>query len=148
MSGATSFLRAGLVDSARTIPESQVVTAGKSFFLKKDFLAPRFPCCGEAEVNTRHARLCHRSGAEVNQRQSLLQALSRTRKKISIRHQVESGAPFHANRDLRMDIVIQAGGLRDAAASDYPDKSILLNVTHAHQQEGVHLRKGIADRNG
>ena len=100
-SGATAFLRARPVDSARTIPASEFVTAGKRFLGIEEFLAARCPCCGEAEVNTRHARLRHLSGAQENQHQPLVHALSRTLKSMSIRHQVESGAPFHEDRDLR-----------------------------------------------
>ena len=77
-----------------------------------------------------------------------MHALSRTLKSMSTRHQVESGAPFHADRDLRMDIVIEAGGLRDATASEYRDKSILLDVTYADPQARAHMRAGSADRNG
>ena len=143
--GATALIRARPVESARTIPASEFVTAGKRFLGIAEFLAARCPCCGKAEVNTRHARLCHRSGAHSNQHQPLVHALSRTLKSMSIRHQVESGAPFHANRDLRMDIVIEAGGLRDATASEYRDKSILLDVTYAHPQTGVHMQEGSAD---
>eukprot|EP00904_Undaria_pinnatifida_P006903 jgi/Undpi1/3342/HiC_scaffold_15.g06715.m1 len=47
-----------------------------------------------------------------------------------------------------MDIVIEAGGLRDATAPEYRDKSILLDVTYADPQAGVHMRAGSADRNG
>ena len=114
----------------------------------EEFLAARCPCCGEAEVNTRHGRLCYRSGAQVNQHQPLVHALSRTLKSMSIRHQVESRAPFHPDRDLRMDIVIEAGGLRYATASEYRDKSILLDVTYEDPQAGVHMREGSANRNG
>ena len=99
-SGATAFLRARPVDSARTIPASEFVTAGKIFLGIEELLAARCPCCGEAKVNTRHARLCHRSGAQMNQHQPLVHAFSRTLKSMSIRRQVESGAPFHANRDV------------------------------------------------
>eukprot|EP00904_Undaria_pinnatifida_P004961 jgi/Undpi1/1595/HiC_scaffold_11.g04985.m1 len=67
---------------------------------------------------------------------------------MSVRHQVESGAPFHADRDLRMDIVIEAGGLKDATAPEYRDKSILLDVTYADPQAGVHMRAGSVDQNG
>ena len=144
-SGATAFLRARPVDSASTIPASEFVTAEKRFLGIEEFLAARCPCCGEAEVNTRHARLCHRLGAQVNQHQPLVHALSRTLKSMSIRHQVESGAPFHADRDLRMDIVIEAGRLRDATASEYLDKSITLDVTYADPQAGVHIQAGSAD---
>ena len=147
-SGATAFLRARPVDSAGNIPASEFVTAGKRFLGIEEFLAARCQCCGEAEVNTRHGRLCHRSGEQVNQHQPLVHAPSRTLKSMSIRHQVESGAPFHADRDLRTDIVIEAGGLRDATASEYRDKSILFDVTYADPQAGVHMREGSADRNG
>ena len=79
-------------------------------------------------------RVCHRSGAQVNQHQPLVHALSRTPKRMSIRHQVESGAPFDAERDLRMEIVIEKGGLRDATAAEYRNKAILLDVTYADPQ--------------
>ena len=148
-SGVTAFPRARPADSARTIPASELVTAVERFMGIEEFLAARCPCCGEADVNTRHAQLCHRSGAQVNQHQPFVHALSRTLKSMSIRHQVESGAPSHADRDLRMDIVIEAGGLRDATASEYRDKSILvLDVAFADPQAGVHMRAGSADRNG
>ena len=138
-SGATAFLRARPVDSARTIPASEFVTAGKKFLGMEQFLAARCPCCGEAEVNTRHARWCHRADAQVNQHQPLVHALSRILKSMSIRHQVESGTLFHSDRDLRMDILIEAA-LRDATGPEYRDKSILLDVTYADPQAGVHMR--------
>ena len=147
-SGAAAFLRARPLDSARTIPASEFVTAGKRLLGIKEFLAGNRPCCGEAGVNTRHARLFHRSGAQVNQHQPLVHALSRVLKSMSNCHQVKSGTPFHADRDLRMDIVIEAGGLRDATAPEYRDKSILLDVTYADPQAGVHMREGGTDQNG
>ena len=58
-------------------------------------------------------------------------ALSHTRWSLSIRHQVGSGTPFHANRNLRMDIVIEARRFRDAAASECRTKATLLDVTYA-----------------
>ena len=61
---------------------------------------------------------------------------------------MESGAPFHANIDLQMNIVIEAGGLRDATASAYRDKSMLLDVTYADPQAGVRMQEGSADRKG
>ena len=65
---------------------------------------------------------------------------------MSVCHQVESGAPFNADRDLRMDIVIERRGLRDASASDFRHKSILIDVTYADPQSGVPLRAGSADQ--
>lgn len=52
---------------------------------------------------------------------------------MSIRHQVESGAPSNADGDLRMDmdIVIKKGGVQDVTAPEYRNKVILLDVTYA-----------------
>ena len=46
-----------------------------------------------------------------------------------------------------MDIVIETGGLIDATASEYSNKSILLDVAYADPQARVHMRAGSADRN-
>ena len=70
----------------------------------------------------------------MNQHQPLLHAISRTLKRLGILHQVESGEPFTAERNLRMDIVIRRGSLRDALNREYRDKSTLLDVTHAEPQ--------------
>ena len=43
---------------------------------------------------------------------------------------------------------LEAGVLRDATASEYREQSILLDVTYADPQAGVHMRAGSADRNG
>ena len=59
----------------------------------------------------------------------MLHAASRFLKRMSVRHQVESGAPFNADEDLRMDIVIERRGLRDASASDFRHKRIFIDVT-------------------
>ena len=55
---------------------------------------------------------------------------------MSIRHQVENGAPFNAERDLRMDIVIERGGLRDATVAEYRNKEV------------GRMRAGSANRDG
>eukprot|EP00904_Undaria_pinnatifida_P006577 jgi/Undpi1/3049/HiC_scaffold_15.g06425.m1 len=118
-----------LVDSARVTPASVFVAAGRRFLGVEEFLAARCPCWGAAEADRRHARLYRRSRAQMNQHQPLVHALSRTLKIMPIRHQAESGAPLHANRDLCMDIVIETGGRRDATASEYRNTAILLDVT-------------------
>ena len=146
--GSTAFSRARPVDSAGNIPTPGFVTAERRFLGMEEFLVVRCPCCGAAEVNTRHARLCHRSGAQVDRHQPLVHALSRTLKSMPIRHQVESGAPCHAYRGVRNDIVIDAGGLRDATASEYRNTSLRLDVTYADPQAGVHMRTGSDARNG
>ena len=67
---------------------------------------------------------------------------------MPVRPRVKIGAIFNADRDLRMDIVIERGGLRDASASTFRHKSILIDVTYADPQAGVHLRAGSADQGG
>ena len=107
----------------------------------------RCPCCDAVGVDTRHARVCPRAGAQVNQHQPRLRAICRTLKRLGILHQVESGKPFTADKNLRMDIVV-VRGLRDAPNREYRNKSFLLDVTHADPQAQVHLRGGSADHDG
>ena len=146
--GATAFLRARPLDSCRVIPAPEFLYAGRRFLEMEEFLAMRLPCCGATDADTRHARLCHRSGAQANPRQPLVHALSRSLKRMAIHHQVESGAPFNADRDLRMDLVIERGGLRDAAALEYRNKATLFGVTYADPQAAGHMRAGSANRDG
>ena len=54
-SGATAFLRVRLVDSAKTISAPRVRDGGEEILGMEEILAARCPCCGKAEVNTRHA---------------------------------------------------------------------------------------------
>ena len=84
----------------------------------------------------------------MNQHQSLVQATSRFLKRMFVRHHVERGAPFNADRDLRRGIVVERGGFRDASASDLRHKIILTDVTYADPQAGVHVRAGCADQDG
>lgn len=74
--------------------------------------------------------------------------ISRFLKRMFIRHQVESGVPFNADRSLRMGIVIESVGLRDASASDFRLESLFVYVTYADRQAGVHLRAGSYDQHG
>ena len=99
-------------------------------------------------VDIRHARICPRDGAQVNQHRPLLHAISRTLKWLGIPHQVESSEPFMADKKLPIDIVIMRGGLRVALNRAYRDKSILLDVTHANPQAQVLLRGGSAGQDG
>ena len=140
--GATVCLRARPVDSSRVITASEFKSEGRRFLGMEEFLATRCPHCGATDANTRRARLCHRSGAQVNQHQPLVHALSRTFKQMSIRHQMESEVPFNADRDLRIGMVIE--NLRDATASEYRNKAILLDVTYA--DPGVSQQSDIARR--
>ena len=88
-------------------------------------------CCDATDVDTRHAGICPRDCAQVNQHQPLLHSISRTLKRLRVLHQVQSGEPFTADRNLRMDIVVGGGGLRNAPNPEYRDKSIMVDVTHA-----------------
>ena len=103
----------------------------------EEFSAATCPACGAADDITRNARLCHRAGAQLNQYQPSVHAASRFLKRMSVRHQVESGAPFFiAVKDLRMGIVIEKGGLRDASASEFRHKGKLIDATYADSQAG------------
>lgn len=53
---------------------------------------------------------------------------------------VESGTPFHVSRDLLMNVFIEAGRLRNSTASQYNNKSMLLDVTYADAQDRVHVQ--------
>ena len=111
-------------------------------------MAVNCPCCDAVDIGTRHARICPTAGSQVNQHQPLPHAISRTLKRLGIRHQAESGQPFNTDQNLQMDIVVRRGGLRDAPNRGYRDKSILLDVTHADPQAQVYLRVGSADHDG
>ena len=134
------------MDASRIIPAQEFLYAGRRHLAIEKHLASMCPACGAANANTRHVRLCHRAGAQVNQHQSLVHATSRVLKQMSIRHQVGNGAPFNADRNLRMDIVMGRGGIRDALASDFRHKGILIDLTYADPQAGVRLRAGSADQ--
>ena len=47
-----------------------------------------------------------------------------------------------------MDTVIERGGLRDPTSSESRYKAVLLDVTHADPRARVHIRAGVADRDG
>ena len=47
----------------------------------------------------------------------------------------EKRCALNADSDLRMDIVIERGGLRDASASDFRHTSILIDVTYADEKK-------------
>lgn len=88
---------------------------------------------------------------QVNQHQPPVYVLSGTIKRLSIRHQSgKRRAPFNAEKDLRMDVVIERGGLRDVTWPEYTaNEAIPLDVNqHADPLEEVHIRTGRADRDG
>ena len=121
---------------------------GRRFMGIEEHVAVRCRCCDAVDRDTRHARICPRAGAQVNQHQPLVHAMPRTLKRLGIRHRVESGEAFTADRNLRMDIVARRGGLRDAPNREYREKSILLDVTNADSQAQIYLRGSSADHDG
>ena len=92
--GATACLRARPTDSLRVIPATEFVGIGRRFMGIEEHVAVRCPCCDATDVDTRHARICPRAGAQVNQHQPLLHAISHTLKRLGVPHQVKSGEPF------------------------------------------------------
>ena len=67
--GATAFFRARPVESSRVNRATGFVSAGRRILGREEFQATRCPCSGATDANTRHAHLCHRWGAQVNQHQ-------------------------------------------------------------------------------
>ena len=114
----------------------------------EEHVAVRCPCCDATDVDTRHACICPRAGAQANQYHPLLHAISRTLKRFGVPHQVDSGEPFTADRSLRMDVVARRGGLRNAPNPEHRDKSIIVDVIHADPQAQVHLQAGSAGHDG
>ena len=92
---AAAWLRARPVGAQRVIPAQAFLYAWRRHLEIEEHLAATCPACDAADANTRHARLCHRAGAQVNQHQPLVHVTSRFLKRMSVRHQVESGAPFN-----------------------------------------------------
>ena len=132
------------MDAERVRPAQEFLYVGRRHLWTEE--AATCPACDAADANTRHARLCHSASAQVNQHQPVVHGTSCFLTQMSVRHQVESGAPFNADR--RMNIVIERGGLRDASASDFRHTIILIDVIYADPQPGVHLRAASADQDG
>ena len=59
----------------------------------EEHMVVRYPCCDAIDADTRIALICPIAGAQVNQHQPLLHAISRTLKRLGVPHQVESGEP-------------------------------------------------------
>ena len=64
--GATACLRARPTDSFRVIPAAESVGMGRRFLGIEEHVAVRCPCCNAINVDSRHARICPRAGAQVN----------------------------------------------------------------------------------
>ena len=64
--GATTCLRARPADSLRVFRATEFVGIGRRFMGIGEHVALRCPCCDATDVDTRHARICPRAGAQVN----------------------------------------------------------------------------------
>jgi len=149
--GAHAWVRAMPTDQSRVIPSPEHILACRRAIGIEEYLANGCPRChprGHSPINTQHARTCPRDGQQVNQHEPLKRALSSVLNSLSIKHDLESGAPFTTERNLSMDIVVRRGALRDASSPEYRNKGILLDVTHADPQAQVHLRGGSATNDG
>ena len=69
---------------------------GRRFLGTEEYVAVMWPGCDAVDVDARHARICPRSGAQMNQHKPLLRAIPGTLKRLGISQQVESGEPFTA----------------------------------------------------
>ena len=109
----------------------------------EEHVAVRCPCCDAVDVDIRHVHICLcRPGAQLNQPHNRLSTrcpVPGTSKQLGIGHQVENGEPFTADRNLRVDIAVRRGGLRDAPSREYREKPILLGATHADPQAQIQL---------
>ena len=90
----------------------------------------RCPCYGAVDVDPRNATICSRAGVQVNEHQPLLHGIPFKLKRLGNVHQVESGEPFTAARNLLMDIIIRRGGLRGAPDPEDSDMSLLPDTIH------------------
>ena len=54
--------------------------------------AVRCSCSDAVDVDARHARICPRAGAQVNQHQPLVHAMVNTLKRLGIQYQVKRAA--------------------------------------------------------
>ena len=150
--GAHACLRAVPTDKARETGPKEFTYALRRALGIEEFLASGCPRCHRGReqegITTLHARTCHRDGAQVNMHEPLKFASSKALNGMGVRHDLESGAPFTGERNLSMDIVIRPGTLSNASSSEYRNKGILLDVTHADLQAQVHLRNGSATSDG
>ena len=145
------MVKSEVVYASRVIPAQEFLYAGWRHLGIEEHLTATFPARGAAGANTRHARLCHRASEQVKQHQSLVHVTSRFLRRMSVRHQGETGATcatFSAGRDLRMDIVTEREGLRDASTSELRHKYLLFDVTYTDTQAGVNLGAGCANQDG
>ena len=68
--------------------------------------------------------------------------MSKVLKRLSITHEVKNGTPFLGDRDLRNDMIVALGELRDALIPVYHQKGLLIQEAFADQNVAIHLRNG------
>ena len=77
--GAAAWLMARPADASHVIPAQELLHAGRRHLEIEEHLAVTCSAWGAADANTRHVRLCHCAGAQVNQHKQLVHAISRDR---------------------------------------------------------------------
>ena len=109
--GVVACLRARHVDPTRIIPASEFVSIGRRFLGIEEPIdeVPLLRSDGCQHASRAHMPPSRRAGKPASSATTVVHALSRTFKRLSIRHQVESRAPFNADRNLRMDVMIERG---------------------------------------
>ena len=114
--------KAGGRSTRRTSPGGSARRARRHLGIEEQSVAA-CPACGAAGANTRRARLCHRTGAQIIIRLPLVYSTSRLLERISVRHQVEIRTPLNADRDVRMAIVVETRRHRVSDTKVYPSMS-------------------------
>lgn len=77
----TAWYRARPTDSLRVLTASEFLdmVQRQRVLGIEDYVAATCSCCDVVDVDTRHAPVCPRAGAQVNQHQPLLHVITRTR---------------------------------------------------------------------
>ena len=73
---------------APCIPPATFVGFRRCSIGTEEHVAVRCPCCYAVVVDSQHARICPRAGAQVNQHLPLLRAITRPLKRLGIIHYV------------------------------------------------------------
>lgn len=88
--GVATGLGARPKDPFRVIPASEFVSMVRRCLSIEGYVAPMSTCCNAVGINTPRARICPRVGAQVNQHQQLLHAISRALTRLGVPRQVKS----------------------------------------------------------
>ena len=144
------------MDPTRIIPASEFVSIGRRFLGIEEPIdeVPLLRSDGCQHASRAHMPPSRRAGKPASSATTVVHALSRTFKRLSIRHQVESGAPFNADINLRIDIVIEREASEREASETLRRQSTATkrysstSRTQTPRRESTFMRDGGADRDG